>query len=148
MAPVLAFAVVLLLAVLVSGLAHRSVLSTAVLFLVAGFLLGDGMLGVLPIDTGDPLVADFAELALFSVLFTDGMRIGLRDLRSAWRLPGRALVLGLPVTLGATAVLAHVVAGLPWPEAPARRRPEPHRPGVRRRHRRPRGDPRAAATRC
>ncbi len=41
------------------------------------------MLGVVRIDSRDPLVADFAELALFSVLFTDGMRAGLRDLRSA-----------------------------------------------------------------
>lgn len=55
-----------------------------------------------------------AELALFSVLFTDGMRVGWRDLRSAWREPGRALLLGLPLTVLVTAVLAHVVAGLPW----------------------------------
>jgi len=38
----LAFSVVLLIGVLISGLAHRSVLSTAVLFLLAGFLLATG----------------------------------------------------------------------------------------------------------
>ena len=55
---VIAFGVVLLLAILISGIAHRTVLSTAVLFLsavaiivfdllflIAGFLLGEGMLG-------------------------------------------------------------------------------------------------------
>jgi Kef-type K+ transport system membrane component KefB len=37
----LAYSAVLLLAVLVSAVAHRTVLSTAVLFLVAGFVLGE-----------------------------------------------------------------------------------------------------------
>ena len=62
-------------------------------------------------------MATLAELALFAVLFTDGMRVGWADLRSAWRLPGRALGWGLPLTLVITAVLAHCVAGLDWPEA-------------------------------
>ena len=114
---VLAFAVLLMMAVLISERAHRTVLSTAVLFLVGGFILGDGVLGVLHIGTGDPIVGGLAELALFSVLFTDGMRIGLSDIRRAWRLPGRALLLGLPLTLVLTAALAHFVAGLPWLES-------------------------------
>jgi NhaP-type Na+/H+ or K+/H+ antiporter len=113
----LAFSVVLLAGVLVSGLAHRSVLSTAVLFLVAGFLLGDGVLGVVRLRPGDELVSGLAELALFSVLFTDGQRVGLADLRAAWRLPGRALLLGMPLTFLITAGLAVAVAGLDWPEA-------------------------------
>jgi len=117
MALLLAFSVVLLFGVLISGLAHRSVLSTAVLFLVAGFLLGDGMLGVVNLRPGDELVTQLAELALFSVLFTDGQRVGLADLRSAWRLPGRALLLGMPLTFLITAALGLGVAGLPWPEA-------------------------------
>jgi NhaP-type Na+/H+ or K+/H+ antiporter len=114
---VLAFALTLLLAVLVSGLAHRSVLSTAVLFLGAGFLIGEGGLGLMSVQPGDPLVRVLAELALFSVLFTDGMRVGIRDLRAAWRLPGQALLLGMPLTLGLTALLAHLVVGLPWAES-------------------------------
>lgn len=113
----LAFACLLLLAVLVSSLAHRTVLSTAALFLVAGFILGEGSLGVLHVQAGDGIVATLAELALFSVLFTDGMRVGLPELRHAWRLPGRALVFGLPLTLVITTVFAHLVAGLPWLEA-------------------------------
>jgi sodium/hydrogen antiporter len=113
----LSYAAVLLLAVLLSHLAHRTVLSTAVLFLVAGFLLGDGVLGVIDLRGGDALVGNLAELALFAVLFTDGMRVGLKDLTSAWRLPGRALLLGLPLTLLVTAVFAHYVAGLEWDDA-------------------------------
>jgi sodium/hydrogen antiporter len=113
----LVFAVVLLLAVLVSALAHRTILSTAALFLVAGFLAGDGMLGVVSVTPTSPVVGTLAELALFAVLFTDGMRVGWADLRSAWRLPGRALGWGLPLTLLITALAARYVAGLDWPEA-------------------------------
>ncbi|MEV4170227.1 cation:proton antiporter [Nonomuraea sp. NPDC049709] len=111
------FASVLLLAVLVSSLAHRTILSTAALFLVAGFLLGDGVFGVVSVRVDDELVGTLAELALFAVLFTDGMRVGWKDLRSAWRLPGRALGWGLPLTLGITAVGAHYLLGLGWIES-------------------------------
>ncbi|TNH28713.1 sodium:proton antiporter [Micromonospora orduensis] len=113
----LSFAAVLLVAVLLSALAHRTVLSTAALFLVAGFILGEDTTGLLHLRADSPIVAQLAELALFAVLFTDGMRVGWADLRSAWRLPGRALGWGLPLTLLITAVLAHYVAGLDWPEA-------------------------------
>ncbi len=111
------FSALLVAAVLLSELANRTVLSTAVLFLVGGFLLGPGVLDVLHVQSGDPAVSVLAELALFSVLYSDGMRVGVRDLRSAWRLPGRALVLGLPLTLLVTAALAHWVVGVPWLES-------------------------------
>ena len=113
----LTFAITLLVAVLVSALAHRTILSTAVLFLAAGFVLGPDTTGVLDITPDSEIVGILAELALFAVLFTDGMRVGWADLRSAWRLPGRALGWGLPLTLVVTALAAHYVAGLPWPEA-------------------------------
>ena len=77
----LVFACVLLVAVLVSGFANRTILSTSVLFLVAGTVLGDGVLGAVPVTANDDLVSRLAELALFSVLFTDGMRVALDQLR-------------------------------------------------------------------
>lgn len=119
MVPILtfAFAVLLLLGVLISERASRTVLSTAVLFLLGGFVLGRGVLDVIPMEPGDPAVGILAQLALFSVLFTDGMKVGLSDLRRAWRLPGRALLFGLPLTLLITALLAHYLLGLPWPQA-------------------------------
>ncbi len=117
MTALLIFAVVLMLAVLVSELAYRTVLSTAVLFLVAGFAAGSGGLGWINFEEDQRAVGVLADLALFSILFTDGMRVGFRDLQKAWKLPGRALVLGLPLTLLGTAAAAHYVAGLPWMEA-------------------------------
>ncbi len=113
----LAFSVVLFVGVLFSGLAHRTVLSTAVLFLLAGVVLGEGAAGVVELAPHDEVVIGLAEMALFSVLYTDGMRVGFSDLRHAWRLPGRALVLGMPLTFAVTAALAHWVAGLPWAQS-------------------------------
>lgn len=114
MIALLVFAVTLLAAVFLSELAQRSVLSTAVLFLLAGFITGPGMLEWIPAEPSNPVVAWFSTLALFAVLFTDGMRMGIRDLVSAWRLPGRVLLLGLPLTVVITGLLAHWVVGLPW----------------------------------
>ena len=92
-------------------------LSTAVLFLIVGFALGPTATGVLQISSDSPEVSVIAELALFVVLFTDGMKSGWQDLRSAWRLPGRALGWGLPLTLVITALLAHYLVGLGWAES-------------------------------
>lgn len=117
MIAVLVFAGTLLLAVLISGMARRTVLSTAVLFLVVGFVAGEGVTGILSVNPTDDVMARFAELALFSVLFTDGMQTALGELRSAWRVPGRALFFGFPLILAGNAVLGHWLAGLPWVEA-------------------------------
>ena len=114
---IVVFGTALLVAVLLSGLAARSVLSTSLLFLIGGTLVRDGVLGLVHIDAGSGIVATTADLALFAVLFTDGMHAGWKDLRSAWRLPGRALGWGLPLTLLVTALLARYVAGLDWIEA-------------------------------
>lgn len=109
------FAVTLFVAVLASAFASRSVLSTAVVFLLGGFLLS--ITGASVPGPDDQRLELIAELALFSVLFTDGMRLGVRQLTSAWRLPGRALLLGMPLTFLGTALLARWLTGVNWTEA-------------------------------
>jgi len=111
---VLTFGVVLLVTVALSGLAARSVLSTALVFLVAGALVGPGFLGLIEVSTGGPLVSRLADLALFTVLFVDGGRLSVKELRAGWRLSGRALVLGMPLSLVLVAVAAHYLVGLDW----------------------------------
>ncbi len=101
----------------VSGLARRSILSTAVLFLAAGACFGDLGLGVVNLSPDDHSVVLLTEVALFVVLFTDGMALELSDLGRLWRLPGRLLLLGMPLTFVVTTVLGRVVVGLPWTEA-------------------------------
>ena len=117
MVGILVFASVLFVGVAISGLARRSILSTALLFLVAGVATGQIGVGFLDITSGNRSVAVLTELALFSVLFTDGMRAGLGDLRRAWRLPGRMLLIGMPITFGITTLVARVLIGLPWTES-------------------------------
>ncbi len=117
MTVVFLFALTLFLAVLISNLAERSALSTAVLFLAAGIFAGPAGIGLVHLRPEAPVVSEIATLALFAILFTDGMRVGVRDLASSWRLPGRALILGLPLTMLGTALLAHGFAGLGWRSA-------------------------------
>ncbi|MEC3975808.1 cation:proton antiporter [Amycolatopsis sp. H20-H5] len=83
MALVLAFGVVLLFSVLLSGVAARTVLSTALLFLLAGALIGQGGFGLVTIAPHDPLVTALTDIALFMVLFTDGQRASVPALREA-----------------------------------------------------------------
>lgn len=90
MALVLAFGVVLLVSVSLSGVAARTVLSTALLFLVAGALIGPGGLAIVHIGPDDPIVSLLADIALFTVLFTDGQRANLSALKQNWSLSGRS----------------------------------------------------------
>jgi sodium/hydrogen antiporter len=108
----LVYAVTLVVAVLISDRAHRTVLSTAVLFLVAG-----AAMGLAGGAASNRIIHSLADLALVAVLFTDGLRIPLRDLRAAWHLPGRALLLGFPLTLAGTALAARFLVGVSWPAA-------------------------------
>ncbi|WP_033288091.1 cation:proton antiporter [Amycolatopsis jejuensis] len=117
MALVLAFGVVLLVSVSLSGVAARTILSTALLFLLAGALIGQGGFGLVTIAPYDPLVTALADIALFTVLFTDGQRASLPALREGWRLSGRALGLGMPLTMVGIAVPAHFLVGMDWPTA-------------------------------
>ena len=114
---VLAFSVVLAAAVLVSSRAHRTVLSTTVLFLAAGILLGPQLTGVLSVDPSGGLLYWTTEIALFAVLFTDGLDSPLQSLRKGWRLPARTLGIAMPLTIGLAAALALGLLGLPWEQA-------------------------------
>ncbi|RZB14330.1 sodium:proton antiporter [Streptomyces sp. F001] len=111
---VVVFGVALLVAVLLSGLAARTVLSTSFLFLVGGALVSDGFLGLIHITPDSEMVAATADLALFAVLFTDGMHVSLPKLRANWKNPARALGLGMPLAFVFMALITHFLVGLDW----------------------------------
>lgn len=115
---VVVFGGTLLAAVLLSALAARSVLSTALLFLLVGAVVGPAGFGLVNLHprTGN-LLTVLAEVALFVVLFTDGQRLRLPNLRAAWRLPGHALLFGMPLTAAIVGFFAWALTDLPWATA-------------------------------
>jgi NhaP-type Na+/H+ or K+/H+ antiporter len=113
----LVFGALLIVGALASGLAHRSFLSMTAVFVVAGFLLGDGGLGVLEFDPESAFVEDLATVALVVILFRDGLEVEGEMLQREWRLPARKLVLAMPITGALVAVAAHTLTDLSWTES-------------------------------
>jgi NhaP-type Na+/H+ or K+/H+ antiporter len=111
------FGVVLMAGALLSGIVHRSFLSLTALFVIAGFVLGEGATGVLEIDAGSGFVADLAIVALVVILFRDGLEVEEEMLQEAWHLPLRKLVLAMPLTAGIVAVATHALTDLGWTES-------------------------------
>ena len=84
--------------------------------MLAGFLLGDGGLGVLELDPRSGFVADLAIVALIVILFRDGLEVEAEMLQKAWHLPFRKLVLAMPLTAAIVAVAAQALTDLGWTE--------------------------------
>ncbi len=89
-------------------------LSASLLFLVGGAVVSDGFLGLIHITADSPIVAVTADLALFAVLFTDGMHVSFPKLRENWKNPARALGLGMPLAVAGMALSTHYLVGLDW----------------------------------
>jgi sodium/hydrogen antiporter len=117
MVTLLLFGIALLIAVLLSGLAERSALSIAAIFLLIGFIAGHGAIGLIQVNADNNDLFTFVEVALVTILYTDGMKIGKKDLLKVWKLPGRALLFGLPLTLFIMALLARLILSLTWLES-------------------------------
>ena len=107
----------LMIGSLLSGLARRSMLSLAALFVLAGFVLGDGVTGVLQFKASSGFVTDLATVALIVILFRDGLEVEEELLQSHWQLPLRKLAIGMPITAIVVALVARVAVGLTWTEA-------------------------------
>jgi sodium/hydrogen antiporter len=106
----------LMLGALAAGLARRSFLSLTAVFVLAGFALGRGGLGVLEFEATSGFVASLAVVALIVILFRDGLEVEAEMLQGAWRPPLRKLVLGMPITAALVALLAHAITDLSWLE--------------------------------
>jgi sodium/hydrogen antiporter len=112
----LAFGVLLMGGALVSGLVRRSFLSLTALFVVCGFLLGEGGLEVIELEPGSGFVQALAIVALVVILFRDGLEVESEMLQTAWRLPLRKLVLAMPITALIVAGAANAFTDLGWGE--------------------------------
>src|SRR5215831_4745841 len=102
---------------LLSGIARRSFLSLTALFVLVGFLLGPGAIGVLHFDARSSFVRDLATVALIVILFRDGLEVESEMLQEHWHLPLRKLVLAMPLTAAITAVATKLLTSLSWTES-------------------------------
>jgi NhaP-type Na+/H+ or K+/H+ antiporter len=102
---------------LLAGIAKRSFLSLAAVFVVAGFVLGEGGLEVLDFHARSEFVHDLAVVALVVILFRDGLEVEAEMLQREWHLPFRKLALGMPITGAIVACAAHWIVGLGWLES-------------------------------
>jgi sodium/hydrogen antiporter len=113
----LTFGGLLVVGALASGVARRSFLSLTALFVLTGFVLGQGALGVLHFKSRSDFVADLATVALIVILFRDGLEVEGEMLQAHWHLPLRKLVLAMPLTAVIVAAAARLLVGLTWTES-------------------------------
>jgi NhaP-type Na+/H+ or K+/H+ antiporter len=113
----LVLGVLLVLGALLSGLARRSFVSLAAVFVIAGFLLGDGGTHTLHFNTHSGFVSELATVALIVILLRDGLEVEGEMIQSHWHLPLRKLALAMPLTALVVALVTRWVTGLSWTES-------------------------------
>ena len=91
-------AIVVVWGVLSKPLDRRGITS-AIVFTVAGFLVGAKVLGILDVPAESEAAQRVTEVALVLLLFSDAMRLDLRSLRHDLGWPSRLLLIGLPLTM-------------------------------------------------
>src|SRR5437764_1892518 len=107
----------LVIGALVAGLARRSFLSLAALFVVGGFAIGPGALDLVSFDARSGFVGVLALTALIVILFRDGLEVDAEMLQTAWHLPLRKLVLAMPITGALVACATKLLTDLTWTES-------------------------------
>jgi NhaP-type Na+/H+ or K+/H+ antiporter len=100
---------------IISGPLARHNITGPLLFMVAGYLLGNPDWGPLSVDVEAPAIHVVAEVALALVLFSDASRVNIPDLRRDLSLPVRLLAIGLPLSVIFGGLLAAgLLDELPW----------------------------------
>jgi NhaP-type Na+/H+ or K+/H+ antiporter len=104
-----ALAAVVVVYTLVASQLDRWWITGPMVFVAAGLILGPGGLDVLPFSLGNETILTITELTLALLLFADASTIQLRDVEGDAGLPRRLLFVGLPLTIGAGALLAYLM---------------------------------------
>jgi len=103
----LTIALILIVYGTVSGPLDRRGVTSAMVFVAVGFVVGASELGLLNVNLETAAAERVTELALVFLLFSDAARLDLRSLRHELGWPSRLLLIGLPLTM-----VAGVGAGL------------------------------------
>ena len=98
----------------VSGIASRSIVTPPMAFMLTGVLCGPLVLKLFDIQHQAAAVELLATVALVIIVCSDASQINLREFRKTERLPGRLLLIGLPLTM----VLGAGIAKLAFPDFP------------------------------
>ncbi len=114
---VIAVGALLVLGALVSGIARRSFLAVAPIFVLAGFAMGEGGVGWLEFSATGQFTTILATVALIVILFRDGLEVEAELVQKAWHLPARKLAIGMPVTCGIVALATKGLTDLSWTES-------------------------------
>ena len=107
---------VLLIVMVLSGtLLNRLPMSNAMLYLVAGFVLGPAGWEVVMLDplTHAPVLERVAEVAVLISLFSVGLKLGLPLSNRDWLLPLRLAFVSMTLTVVLIAVVGVLLLGLP-----------------------------------
>jgi NhaP-type Na+/H+ or K+/H+ antiporter len=91
---------------LVSGRLHGTPVTPPMVFILFGFLVGADGLAIAKVEADHATIHLVAELTLILVLFADAARIDVTRLRRDHDLPARMLLVGLPLTIAAGAIVA------------------------------------------
>jgi NhaP-type Na+/H+ or K+/H+ antiporter len=86
---------------LFSGRLKGTIITAPLVFVLFGFAIGSGGLGVANADLAHSSIHFVAELTLILVLFSDAARIDLNSVRRDHNLPVRMLLIGLPLVIAA-----------------------------------------------
>src|SRR5512132_1876660 len=113
-----ALAVVVVAYTLVASKLDRWWITGPMVFAAAGAVLGPGGLDILPLSLTSETVLTITELTLALLLFSDASTVRLHDVEGDAGLPRRLLFIGLPLTVIAGALLAHLIfPGVGWAAA-------------------------------
>ncbi len=83
----------------IAGRIERSWASTPIVFVALGLALGPSGFDLARFPISQEHLKAMAELTLAMVLFADAAQANLTVIRRNWQLPGRLLLLGLPLTI-------------------------------------------------
>ena len=107
--------VLLVLMALSAALLKRLPLTSSILYLGVGLLLGPFVSGVLRLDPVERswLLEKFTEVAVIVSLFTAGLKLRLPFSDEEWRLPVRLALLSMTITVGLVTLVGVYGLGLP-----------------------------------
>ncbi len=104
--------IIILLYSLVAGKVEKGPVSSAMVFLSVGLILGPFMLHFFNFKFNEEDYKVLAEFALALVLFTDASKANLKILRNHIKIPNHLLLVGLPITI----IFGVLVGKLVFPE--------------------------------